>query len=171
MATDPSHSEETSAGKPEGFPNAERSVLEASVEDTIRHYLGFQHESSAEGALRRYWEEMAREERSGSELDRYLIGNRGTAGPPEEEVRRFLLVDESGNELTPVKSLEKQRELLSTIAQELVRQREDARREEADALAHQRRSFRVAAWSLGVAALALLTPIVEIALKLLGVNL
>ncbi|MEU3231328.1 hypothetical protein [Nocardiopsis alba] len=88
-----------------------------------------------------------------------------------DQMRDSLQTDSSGRELTPSESLEKQRGLLAEIVEELTGQREDARLGEAKALGHQRRALRIAAWSLGVAALALLAPIVEIVLKLLGVDL
>ncbi|MGQ4270060.1 hypothetical protein [Nocardiopsis changdeensis] len=95
----------------------------------------------------------------------------GTLDQILDEAKRSLQVDSSGQKLTPSESLEKQRELLAEIVQHLVGQREDAQRKEAEALVHQRRSLRIAAWSLSVAALALLPPTVEIVLKLLGMDL
>lgn len=96
----------------------------------------------------------------GSELDQAL-----------DQMRDSLQTDSSGRELTPSESLEKQRELLAEIVEELTGQREDARRGEAEAIDHQRRSLRIAALSLGVATLALVPPVLEIVLKLLGVDL
>ncbi|MGW5877815.1 hypothetical protein ACWFMI_14865 [Nocardiopsis terrae] len=147
----------------------EDGKLESSLEDTLTHYRQFLQ--TGEGKSQAF--ASARFLLQGKPASRILyLAEPRQVSPDEmaEGMRHSLKVDISGKELTPVESLEKQRELLSTIAQELVGQREDARRGEADALVHQRRALRIAAWSLGVAALALLPPVVEIMLKLLGVD-
>lgn len=157
----------------------EDGELTSSLDDTLNHYRQFLQvgESKTYAALAA----AARlgDPEAAPRLANLVSGRVESSAPVQvgtvdqlvEAAKRSLQADSSGKELAPIESLEKQRELLSTIAQELVGQREDARRGEADALAHQRRALRIAAWSLGVAALALLPPIVEIVLKLLGVDL
>ncbi|WP_431869283.1 hypothetical protein [Nocardiopsis eucommiae] len=155
-----------SAPAPDDEP-AEGATGEDALADTVNHYRMYLQAGSGKiGAANHaaLWLTGAK---------RSLLSPQqvGTVDQLVDEARRSLQVDSSAQELTPIESMEKQRRLLSVIAQELEGQREDARRGEEDALVHQQRALRIAAWSLGVATLALIPPIMEIVLKLLGVEL
>lgn len=157
----------------------EDGELESSLEDTLNHYHQFLQvgEGKTYAALApayRLGDPNAASHLFEMRPRRFTFSAPTPVGTIDQllkEKKRSLQVDSSGEELAPIESLEKQRELLSKIVQELVGQREDARHGEADAIAHQQRALRIAAWSLGVAALALFPPILEIALKLLGMDL
>ena len=146
---------------------AEGATGEDALADTVNHY-------------RMYLQAGSGKTEAAVHAALWLRGTKSSLLPPRQvgtvdqlvdEARSSLQVDSSGQELTPIESLEKQRELLSMIAQELAGQREDARRGEEDAIVHQQRALRIAVWSVGVAALALIPPVMEIVLKLLGVDL
>jgi hypothetical protein len=168
-------------------------AADVPIEDTLDRYRQFLQirEGTTYSDLARAWNRPLGTDQLSSWLRSFQVraeptswwggdqdfGNQAVIGQQEKVVddallrmRRNLLSDKSGRRLPPSESLEKQRELLSTIAQELVGQREDARRGEADALARERRSDRRAAWSLVVTVLALLVPIVQMMLKLLGMD-